>query len=108
MYLHSDHGSIPCHGLPHGLGFGGNLDKPRLFIPETFEQCSADFFDKTFHSGELLSQDAMERFEIQILEVWGVGGDAVISQALQDRAEHRERSDTAVLRARRVLDITIC
>jgi TLD len=106
MYLHSDRDpiSVSCHGHAHGLGFGGDLDKPRLFIPETFERCTADFLDKTFHNGELLPSEALERFEIQVLEVWGVGGDEVIAQALRHRSEHRERSDTAVLRARKVLD----
>lgn len=104
MYLHSDRDSVACQGHPHGLGFGGSPDKPRLFIPETFEQCSAGVLDKTFHPGELLPSESLEKFEIQCLEVWGVGGDQIISQALHSRAGYRERSDTAVLRARKIVD----
>jgi len=108
MYLHSTdmHSAMdPLHdGLPHGIGFGGTLTKPRLFIPMSFEHCSADFLDNTFESGNLLPKDALETFEIQCLEVWGVGGDEVITQALRDRVEYRERTDTAILLARTVQD----
>jgi TLD len=107
MYLHSeheDHGSATCSGLPHGLGLGGSLDKPRLFIPESFQRCSAGVLDKTFQSGELLPVKTLEKFEIQHLEVWGVGGDETITSALRDRAEYRERCDAAIHRARTVHD----
>jgi hypothetical protein len=50
--------------------------------------------------------ECLEKFEIQYLEVWGVGGDAVITQGLRDRAQHRQRTDTALSRARSVKDKT--
>ena len=89
-----------------GIGYGGTLEKPRLFIPESFENCSADFLDKTYQSGELLPENSLEKFEIKQLEVWGVGGDETIQQALRERAEYRERTDTAIARARTVKDKT--
>ena len=105
MYLHlnkSDNNA--CHSHPHGLGMGGTLEHPRFFITESLEKCSAESLDKTFREGELLPPDALEKFEIQTLEVWGVGGDAVIQKALEDRAEYRQRVDELILRARMVHD----
>lgn len=108
MYLHSGLFSssldLESQDLPHGIGFGGTSDKPRLFIPESFEGCSASFLDKTFESGDLLLLDALEKFEIQFLEVYGVGGDQVITNALRDRSDYRERTNTAVFNARVVHD----
>jgi len=107
MYLHSresESDPVLHHGHPFGLGFGGDLDRPRFFIPESFDNCTAAFLDKTFHQGELLPLDALEKFEIQQLEVWGVGGDEIITQALRDRADYRERYTTAIQRARKVHD----
>jgi hypothetical protein len=108
MYLHSGTFGSSLHlekqELPRGIGFGGTPDKPRLFIPESFEECSAEFLDKTFESGDLLPLDALEKFEIQCLEVWGVGGDQVVMDALRARSDLREITDTAVFNARVVHD----
>jgi hypothetical protein len=108
MYMHSGIFGSSLHlqkqDLPRGIGFGGTPDKPRLFIPESFEECSAESLDKTFESGDLLPLDAIEKFEIQCLEVWGVGDDEVIKDALKERADLRERTDTAVFNARVVHD----
>ena len=94
--------------VAYGLGFGGSLEKPRFFIPETLEHCSADFMDKTFEPGDLLPPYAMERFEILHLEVWGVGGSQeVIDQALRARAKHREMEQATLERARTIQDRTI-
>jgi hypothetical protein len=108
MYLHSGiFGSslnLQKQDLPRGIGFGGTPDKPRLFIPESFEECSAESLDKTFESGDLLPLDALKKFEIQCLEVWGVGSDQVIMDALKARSNFREITDTAVFNARVVHD----
>jgi TLD len=111
MYLHSEFSHCPLqpaagNGLPHGIGFGGTIDKPRFFIPHTFEGCTAGFLCKTFESGELVPPESLEKFELKFLEVWGVGGDEVINKALRERAEYRERTDTAILKARIVQDKT--
>jgi len=105
MYLHSTSYSVGFpHDHPFGLGMGGTLTKPRFFIPESLEHASADFLDKTFESGELLPAQDLEQFEIQHLEVWAVGGTAVIQQALRDRAQHREIAQATLERARSVTD----
>ena len=111
MYLHSsEHGSSvnpTLDGLPHGLGFGGNLTtKPRLFIPESLEHCVGGFFDKTFQSGEILPQESLERFEINVIEAWGVGTNEAIDAALSKRLAHRNQTEDAIRRAREVTDKT--
>ena len=88
---------------PLGLGFGGSIYKPRLFLPESLEECSADFFDSTYESGDLLPKEAMESFRIKHLEVWGVGGDKVMASALQERSNYRDRVNASIDRARTVL-----
>lgn len=104
MYMHLEQDGPGCHGHPHGLGFGGSLEQPRFFIPDSLEHCSAHYWDKTFNEGDLLPMESLETFEIKILEVWGVGGDAVIQKALEARAEHRERYEEMIRRARTVHD----
>jgi hypothetical protein len=106
MYLHSDYfqGALAVDGIPHGLGLGGTISKPRLFIPESFEHCTADYLDKTFESGELLPPEALEKFEIKCLELWGVGGDEEIQKGLRDRAEFRNKTKEMLEKARTVHD----
>jgi hypothetical protein len=111
MYMHSGEFTSPfkppIDGLPHGIGFGGSLSsKPRFFIPDSLENCSAEFMDKTFEIGEILPEDALEKFEINILEVWGVGSDELITHAIEKRGEHRNQMEEAIRRARAVSDKT--
>lgn len=114
MYLHSESGSFrsslatsnKMHGSPHGLGFGGTLSHPRLFIPEAFENCTAGALDKTFDAGPLLPPEQLETFDIKCLEVWGVGRPEVIEKGLQDRESRREATASLIKRARIVSDKT--
>jgi len=105
VYCHSESfdGTLP-DGHAHGLGFGGTVEHPRLFIPESLEECSAAFFDYTYQMGDLLPNDALEKFQIKAMEVWGVGGEEAIRKGIHDRAEHREMTDTAIHRAQTVTD----
>ena len=92
-------------GLPHGLGFGGTLNQPRLFISEAFDTCHAGFLDNTFQKGNLLpGDDSLERFDIKSMEIWGVGGEATIAHALEKRDEHRQETDSVIYKARKVTD----
>jgi len=106
MYMHLNSDGPICHGHPHGMGFGGSIEHPRFFIPESLEHCTAGYLDKTYNQGELLPSSELETFELQILEVWGVGGDEVIQKALEDRAAYRERHEEIIRRARVVHDKT--
>lgn len=93
-------------GVRYGLGFGGSADKPRLFIPESFEHCQATFYDKTYRLGELLPEDSLDAFEIECLEFWSVGGDEKIQVALKDQVEYRKRHEEILVKARVVRDKT--
>jgi hypothetical protein len=109
MYLHSDnvvqhHDPLLLDHSLQGLGFGGSLPRPRLFIPESLEHCTADYLDKTFSPGHLLPMDALERFEIAAIEVWAVGVDH--TKALQDRDAYRQRASIAIDKARTIHDKT--
>jgi hypothetical protein len=107
VYLHTREGTLHGHGKchqAHGLGFGGTVDRPRFFIPETLEHCTAGYLDNAFRPGNLLPEDALEKFEIMDLEVWGVGGSDCIARALQCRSEYRERTSAVIEGARTVRD----
>ena len=94
-------------GLPHGIGFGGGATKnePRLFIPVSLEHCSAEFMDDTFESGDVLPGEDLERFEIDLLEVWGIGDTPeALKTSLQEQREYRARQTDAINRARRIDD----
>ena len=89
-----------------GIGFGGTKDQPRLFIPESFERCVASSRDLTFEQGLLLPVDEngslQKYFEIESLEVWGVGGDDVVNEALKDRVKQRAVLQSNINKARKV------
>ena len=77
MYCNSASRSKNYDGLSHGIGFGGNSEKPRLYIAESFDGCMASGVDLTFEAGALLPPPATKGvpetkfFEIESLEVWG-------------------------------------
>jgi hypothetical protein len=109
MYMHYGEltRAVKFNGLPHGIGFGGSqLSKPRFFIPDSFENCSAEFMDTTFGTGDILPESALEKFEINVMEVWGVGTEDLIAKALRKRGEHREQIKETIRRARAVPDKT--
>lgn len=106
-YLHTDTKStlmLNVDPVSPGLGFGGRLDWPRLFIPESMENCHARFFDKTYEVGELVPVDELEKFDIAAVEIWAVGDESTIKKALQDRDEYRERHEMYLMNARVVKD----
>jgi hypothetical protein len=107
MYCNSESRSKGYDQLAHGIGFGGTSDLPRLFIAEKFEGCVASSNDLTFESGDLLpprpkGENASKRFDIEALEVWGVGGQEVISDALQARNKQRDVTAANIRKARKV------
>ncbi len=73
---------------------------PRIFIPASMEDCNAGVMDKTFREGNLLPVEALEKFTIDSLEVWGVGGDAAIEKGLASRKEYREITESNIYKAR--------
>lgn len=110
MYCNPEARSKGYDGLPHGIGFGGNLERPRLFISEKLDSCVALANGLTFQYGELisptpensLSQKTKGHFEVDRLEVWGVGGESTIKEALESRQGHRAIVDANIKKARKV------
>jgi hypothetical protein len=102
MYCNSYARSKGYDQQAHGIGFGGSTTEPRLFFPESFEQCIAGSRDMTFAHGQLLP-DGQRFFELDSLEVWGVGGSEVVAAALG--AQHQARAIKAEnLRKARTVD----
>ena len=89
-----------------GVGFGGTTDQPRLFVPESFANCVASSRDLTFEQGLLLPPNEngslQKCFEIESLEVWGVGGADVVNEALKDRVKQRAVLQNNIDKARKV------
>jgi TLD len=102
----------------HGIGFGGTVQSPRLFLAENFDDCSASSQDLTFENGPLLpdvgtsgnlfgSISVVQRhrslFAIECLEVWGVGGSKdVVQAALLSRESNRAQAADLINKARKV------
>jgi len=101
MYCNSAARSKGFDQLAHGIGFGGTNEQPRLFISESLDECMAGDSDATFQSGPLLPENR-KYFEIQSLEVWGCGGDAVVEEALIERQKARAIIDANILKAKKV------
>ncbi|KAL7467956.1 hypothetical protein ACHAXS_008183 [Conticribra weissflogii] len=93
MYFNPEARSKGFDGLAHGIGFGGTAEAPRLFIDEVLDGCRASTDDLTFDNGPLLSGvDASNsnQFDVESIEVWGVGTSSQIDEALLARDEQRE------------------
>mmetsp|Transcript_30861 Transcript_30861/g.64742 ORF Transcript_30861/g.64742 Transcript_30861/m.64742 type:complete len:644 (-) Transcript_30861:1119-3050(-) len=111
MYCNSFARSRGYDQQAHGIGFGGSTDRPRLFLSESFDDCRAGSDDLTFEKGPLLAgrqngggfsaaADAM--FEIDNLEVWGVGGTEVVRESLEARSRSRDIRQANINKARKV------
>ncbi|CAM9219937.1 unnamed protein product [Choristocarpus tenellus] len=88
--------------LPHGLGMGGTLDNFRFFLPEALDgSCVGRSACLTFESGELCPESS-RRFEVDSLEVWGVGGAEALEEALKALAKQREVAAHNIQKARQV------
>ena len=102
MYCNSFARSRGYDQQAHGIGFGGTVDQPRLFLAESFDNCRAAPQDMTFESGRLLDENKGSTFEIDTLEVWGVGGTEVVQEALGARSRQRDIKNAAIQNARKV------
>lgn len=125
MYCNSSARSKGYDQQAHGIGFGGTVQQPRLFLEESFENCTASSRDLTYENGHLLPQSLSSsqsdpyssisggvhgsqpqtssyHFDIDSLEVWGVGTIDSINAGLQSRSKHRDVANEAIRRARKV------
>ena len=88
-----------------GICIGGSPARPRLHLTETFEECRCLPYDTLFADGDLLlnkCNDSLYYFDVDTLEVWGVGGTDWIRDALDAQAKEREVRESALEKARRV------
>ena len=102
MYCNSFARSRGYDKQAHGIGFGGTVDKPRLFLTESFDDCWAGIQDLTFENGNLLAGKQSSNFVIDNLEVWGVGGTEVVNEALGARSRERDIRQANINKARKV------
>jgi len=109
MYLYpSTHSLAVGRGKstkPRGIVLGGTEDYPRLHVTETFEQCTASsggYRDGTFEGGPLLPSPWDSNYNVDILEVWAVGGDSEIKNALLAREKHTDVQDARRRQMQRV------
>jgi len=105
MYCNSVARSRGYDNQAHGIGFGGTVTEPRLFIAEAWDTCAASSRDLTFENGPLLGSTVNtnnKNFDLAALEVWGVGGPQVVAAALGDRVKARAVKFAAIQKARKV------
>jgi hypothetical protein len=102
--------------MPHGIGMGGSLEKFRLFIPDTLEDCVAHPNCLTFEGGSLLNSNSSSSssssydpstprsgsFSIEVLEIWGCGGEELVNEALTAQQKDRGARDDLIRKARLV------
>ena len=93
-----------------GLGLGGTKGRPRFFISASLDKCYLGSNDATFegddHNNSAGNNEAMPPssllleplWDLQALEIWGVGGTA----ALQALNRHQSREDARVQQARQI------
>lgn len=93
------------NGLVHGIGIGGLASQPRVHISESLEDCRALVFDQLFDDGDLLlgrCDESLYYFDVDSIEVWGVGGEEWITSALEAQTKTKEILAASVERARKV------
>ena len=92
-------------GHVHGIGVGGTTSQPRLHLTETLEECRAMDYDPIFESGDLLlgnCNNSLFYFDVDCLEIWGVGGQDWIAQSLLEQQKER---DIAIANLQRTLKV---
>lgn len=93
------------NGLVHGIGIGGSASRPRFHISESLEECRALVYDQIFDDGDLLSgrcDESLYYFDVDCIEVWGVGGEEWITDALKVQAKKKEIKTASLEQARKV------
>ena len=97
--------------LPLGLGFGGTVRKPRLFIDSHLEECHIAYQDTSFEEGNLGLPKSEDRFSSQFyssslhidsLEIYAVGDEETIRSGFKAQYQHRDIADATLRNARTV------
>ncbi|KAL7535766.1 hypothetical protein ACHAXR_009927 [Thalassiosira sp. AJA248-18] len=93
------------NGSVHGIGIGGTASQPRMHITESLEECRALGYDKLFEDGDLLSgkcSQSLFYFDVDCIEVFGVGGKEWIACAKEAQAKEKEAHAVSLEQARKV------
>ena len=88
-----------------GIRIGGIVSQPRLYISESLEECRALEYDKLFEDGDLLlgkGKQSLNYFDIDCIEVFGVGGEEWINDALKKRSKAKQIHNASLEQARKV------
>ena len=116
MFLRSD-ASVAPYGGPaggdgpaRGLGFGGALGSPRLFVDDSLETVTVSDRDTSFGPGDLgpprSARDSLpgsrRAHRIDTLEVFAVGDASTVIAGLDARGTRRDAADAALRNARTV------
>ncbi|KAL3816629.1 hypothetical protein ACHAXA_004811 [Cyclostephanos tholiformis] len=116
MYFHSNtnvqtNNPLRKDDLTEGLGFGGTVRKPRLFIDGNLEYCSVSDQDTSFEEGCLglppsndpfSSMLSTSTYNIYSLEVYAVGDETSIHGGFRAQRQHRDIADATLRNARTV------
>jgi hypothetical protein len=104
LYCHSSKLKLKNNAL-HGIGIGGSPQQPRLHLTESLEECRCLPYDTLFQDGDLLCgkcDSTLYYFDIDTIEVWGVGGQDWINDALKAQEKERGVRESALEQVRRV------
>ena len=116
MYFHSNtnvqtNNPSRKDDLAVGLGFGGTVRSPRLFIDSNLEYCSVSHQDTSFEEGHLGFPPTNDPFsspslstthDIYSLEVYAVGDEEMIHRGFRAQRQHRDIADATLRNARTV------
>jgi len=116
MYFHSNTNVSTTNpsrkdDLAVGLGFGGSVRHPRLFIDNHLEEASVSHQDTSFEEGYIglppsndifCSQSFSSTVHIDSLEVYAVGDEETIRRGFQAQYQHRDIADATLRNARTV------
>ncbi len=116
MYFHSNtnvqtNNPLRKDDLTVGLGFGGTVRKPRLFIDSNLEYCTVSDQDTSFEEGHLglppsndpfSSMYSSSTYNIYSLEVYAVGDEESIQSGFRAQRQHRDIADATLRNARTV------
>jgi len=116
MYFHSNTNVSTTNpsrkdDLAVGLGFGGSVRHPRLFMDNHLETANVSHQDTSFEEGYIglppsndpfCSQSFSSTVHIDSLEVYAVGDEETIRRGFQAQYQHRDIADATLRNARTV------
>ena len=95
-----------------GLGFGGTVRRPRLFIDNHLEECHVSKQDTSFEEGNLGLPPSNDPFasqtsysstlRIDSLEIYAVGDEDTIQRGFHQQSQHRDINEATLRNARTV------